>query len=87
MVLAQLILKWWSMTRFFFDVTTNEQSLFDYKGHEFRTPQGALDFATSMVQRLENSLNDSWSGWSIEVRNAEGNRVFSFPLGRGLKAA
>jgi hypothetical protein len=75
------------MTRFFFDVTTKEQSLFDYRGHEFRTPEGAVDFAESMVQRLEHSLNESWRGWSIEIRNAQGNRLFSFPVGQGLQAA
>ena len=73
--------------RFFFDVTTEKQSLLDYRGHEFHTARGAIEFANSMVQRLEYSLNENWAGWSIEVRNEHGNRLYAFPVGRNLQAA
>jgi hypothetical protein len=76
------------MTRFFFDMTTTEQSLFDYKGHEFGSPRSAHDFAEAIVHDLKTSLTTNWDGWSVEVLNAHGKKFFSLPIDRHeLKAA
>jgi hypothetical protein len=76
------------MMRFFFDYTTKDQSLFDYRGDEFRTPQAAIDFAGAIAEDLKHSLNDNWMGWSIEVRDALGMKFFSVPVETaGLVAA
>jgi hypothetical protein len=33
-------------------------------------------------------LLSDWSGWSVEVRNVEGKKIFSLPIGSSeLKAA
>jgi hypothetical protein len=63
--------------RFFFDYRTNDQSLFDYRGDEFKNPQEAIEFAEAIAQDLKNSLAGDWIGWWIEVRNAEGTKLYS----------
>ncbi len=68
------------MMRFFFDYTTKDQSLYDYRGDEFRSPQGAIEFAETIAQDLKHSLSSDWIGWRIEVRNAEGVKFFSLPV-------
>ncbi len=69
------------MKRFFFDYTTEDQSLYDYCGHEFVSSQSAVDFAQETVQVLQHSLSGAWAGWSVEVRNAEGKKFVALPIG------
>ena len=69
------------MRRFFFDYTTNDQSLYDYCGDEFVSLQSAIDFAQATVQVLQHSLAGGWNGWSIEVRNEEGEKFVTLPIG------
>ena len=68
------------MTRCFFDYTAKEQSLLDYGGHEFRSPQAAIEFAEAIAHDLKHSLTENWHGWSVEVRNAMGMRLLSLPV-------
>jgi hypothetical protein len=67
--------------RYFFDYTTKDQSLLDYQGDEFLSPQGAVEFAETLGQLLSNKLANDWHGWTIEVRNADGKRLFSLQIG------
>ena len=76
------------MMRYFFDYKAKDQSLYDYRGEEFPSTNGALEFAQEMVQSLKHSLNDNWTGWSVEVRGADGRKFFALPVeGSGLLAA
>jgi hypothetical protein len=68
------------MTRFFFDYMGRGQSLYDYRGHEFRSPQAALEFAGAIVEDLKNSIDQAWMGWCIEVRNAAGVRFSTLQI-------
>ncbi len=68
------------MTRFFFDYATQGQSLYDYRGDEFRSPQAAIEFAGAIVEDLKNRLDHGWTGWRIEIRNAEGVKLLSLPI-------
>jgi len=68
------------MTRFFFDYTTKDQSLYDYQGSEFRSSQGAIEFAEAIAQGLKHSLTGEWNKWSIEVCTAEGRKIFTLPV-------
>lgn len=68
------------MTRFFFDYATNGQSLYDYRGDEFRTAKSATEYAVAIAENLKHSLSDDWIGWWIEVRNAEGVKLSSVPV-------
>jgi hypothetical protein len=69
------------MKRFFFDYRTNDKSLYDYRGDEFASSQSAIEFAQATVQVLKHSLAGDWMGWSVEVRNAEGAKLLSLPVG------
>lgn len=66
--------------RFFFDYTKKGESLFDYRGDEFRTPQGAIEFAEATAQYLKDSLSGDWLGWSVEVRDIAGFKFCSVPV-------
>jgi CheY-like chemotaxis protein len=66
--------------RFFFDYTTDDRSLRDYRGEEFLSPDDALDFAEATVQTMKSNLTGDWIGWSVEVRSAEGTKYFSLPV-------
>jgi len=68
------------MTRYFFDLTTRGQSLYDYKGDEFLNPHGACQYAEVIALHLKCSLNDEWTSWSVEVRNAAGQKYLSLPV-------
>jgi hypothetical protein len=72
------------MKHFFFDFTTTDHSLYDYCGNEFASSQGAIEFAQETASMLKHSLSGDWIGWSVEVRNAEGEKFFSLPVGRDL---
>jgi hypothetical protein len=69
------------MVRFFFDYTTRDQSLLDYQGQEFRGPQGAIEFAETIAENLKHSLSGNWIGWSVKIRNAEGEKFSEIPVG------
>jgi two-component system, chemotaxis family, chemotaxis protein CheY len=66
--------------RFFFDYTTNDQSLYDYKGDEFQNSEDACDFAEAIAEILKNNLNGDWIGWSVVVRDTEGTKYLSLPI-------
>jgi two-component system, chemotaxis family, chemotaxis protein CheY len=66
--------------RFFFDYTSSDRSLLDYRGDEFQSPDDALDFAEATTQTMKSDLNGDWIGWSVEVRNADGFKYFTLPV-------
>jgi hypothetical protein len=68
------------MTRFFFDCTNEQQVIFDYVGHEFKSAAAAVEFAQEKLLLLRNSLAQDWVGWSINVSNPEGCKLHSLPI-------
>ena len=74
------------MTRFFFDYTTKDRSLYDYQGDDFLSTGDAYEFAQATAQSLKNSLAGDWIGWSVEVRNAAGKKLFSLPVDLAVPA-
>jgi hypothetical protein len=66
--------------RFFFDFTSEEKVIFDYLGLEFKSSNGAIDFAQEKLQLLKNSLTQEWVGWSIQVCSAEGRKLCTLPI-------
>ena len=63
--------------RVFFDYIKNDESLLDYKGDEFCSPQGAIEFAQELAHYLKHSLTEDWSGWWIEARSVEGLKFWT----------
>jgi hypothetical protein len=69
------------MTRYFFDFTSQNQSLCDYHGDEFLSTHAACQFAEVIAQDLKYSPDGKWADWLVEVRNAEGQKFLSLPVG------
>jgi CheY-like chemotaxis protein len=72
--------------RLFFDYTTRDRAIYDYKGDEFLSLDDAFDFAETTAETMKHSLNGEWSGWSVEVRDAECKKYFSLPINLGQPA-
>jgi hypothetical protein len=70
----------------FFDYTTRDRAIYDYKGDEFLSLDDAFDFAETTAEAMKHSLNGDWSGWSVEVRDAECKKYFSLPINIGQPA-
>jgi hypothetical protein len=67
--------------RLFFDYTAAEcESLRDYQGNEFLSIREAIEFAEATAELLTQSLASDWSGWSIEVHNAWGDKLYSLAV-------
>ncbi len=75
------------MTRLYFDYTRQDEAAYDLEGAEFQGPRDAIEFAEAIAQDLKRSLSDAWIGWSVEVRNAEGELFHSLPIEGAVAAA
>jgi hypothetical protein len=69
------------MTRFFFDFTTGAQSLYDYRGDEFLNSRAACQFAEMIAEDLKCRRDGKWAGWSVEVRDVEGQKISKIAVG------
>ena len=69
------------MTRYFFDFTTRDRSLFDYRGDEFLSSRAACEYAEMIASDLKHRPDGEWSGWSVEVRSIEGKKILALPVG------
>jgi hypothetical protein len=69
------------MTTYFFDRVGRSRAEYDYKGRAFPTPDKALQMAELIALDLELEAEGTWFGWSVDVRNAQGQKFFSIPVG------
>jgi hypothetical protein len=67
--------------RYFFDYTTKGHSLLDYGGEEFHNTAAAIEYAETIAEHLTHNLTNQWAGWSIDVRNEDGERHFLLQIG------
>jgi len=69
------------MARYFFDIVDqHRRACYDYKGRETPSPQKALSLAEVIALDLCCTNPDAWSGCSVEVRDRQGQRLFSIPV-------
>jgi hypothetical protein len=66
------------MKRYFFDVGNQCQSMYDYQGRDFETPDAAYQQAELMALDLE--VSGEWAGWAVAVCSPDGKKVFSIPV-------
>jgi hypothetical protein len=45
-----------------------------------RTFDSASEYADAITDHMRNSLGDEWTGWRVDVRNADGVKFFSMPV-------
>jgi hypothetical protein len=68
------------MKRYFFDRVSQGCSEYDFRGRDFAEPQKAFQLAQMLALDLEVSGDDEFAGGSINVRNADGHKLFTVPI-------
>ena len=65
------------MKKYFFDVVGQQRAEYDFSGREFSEPQKAFQLAQLLALDLVVGGEDEFSGGSINVRNADGHKLYS----------
>ena len=68
------------MKKYFFDVVGEGCMELDFHGRAFAEPQKALQMAHMLALDMEVGYADEYSGKAIDVRSADGLRLFSVPI-------
>jgi hypothetical protein len=68
------------MQKYFFDLVGQGRSQYDYRGRVFAAPESAFRLAELIALDLDVRGEGEWTGWTINVRNAEGQQYFSVPV-------
>jgi hypothetical protein len=64
--------------KYFFDLVGPQRSEYDYEGRNFSDPSEMFRMAELIAVNLE--FEGQWSGWSLDVRDAQGRQVFTIPI-------
>jgi hypothetical protein len=75
------------MNKYFFDRIGQGCSEYDFCGHDFAEAEKAFQLAQLLAIDLEVGGGDEFAGGSINVRNADGHKLFSVPIGEPERAA
>jgi hypothetical protein len=65
------------MKKYFFDVVGEKGPEYDFSGRDFAEPQKAYALAHLLALDLEVGGSDEFSGGNINVRNAEGHKLYT----------
>jgi Domain of unknown function (DUF6894) len=68
------------MKRYFFDLVSEQRAQYDYRGIVYPDAETARQLAELMALDLGIQADNAWSGWSVDVYNAHGQRCFSIPV-------
>src|SRR5207244_13641978 len=63
-----------TMKKYFFDVVGQRRSEYDFRGRDFAEPQKAFQLAQLLALDLGVASEDEFSGGSINVRSADGQK-------------
>jgi hypothetical protein len=75
------------MKRYFFDLVGRQRSEYDYRGHLLSDLHKVRQLAELMALDLGVQSESQWSGWSIAVRNAQGQQFLSVAVDPDCVAA
>jgi hypothetical protein len=75
------------MTRYFFDIVGHGRSQLDYQGRVLPTAESAHDAAETMAFNLAVRSENETIGWTVNVSNTEGQKLFSIPVQASCLAA
>jgi hypothetical protein len=70
------------MKKYFFDLVSAQRAEYDYKGHDLPTLDKAFQLAELIAMDLEMAVENQWAGWTIKVRNAQGQQLCAIPVGQ-----
>ena len=76
--------------RFFFDYTSDDDAILDYKGEEFRASEPAIDYGRTIADHLRHALNEKLARVDNlpGSRDIQGKTVHRLPIdGPELEAA
>jgi hypothetical protein len=62
---------------FFFDVTLDGNSMYDYRGQRLQSEDAAREKANLMALDLSSSSKHNWAGSAVQVRDITGKSLFS----------
>jgi hypothetical protein len=65
------------MKKYFFDVIGDKGSEYDFSGRDFAEPQKAFQLAHLLALDFEVGGGDQFSGGAVNVRNADGHKLYS----------
>jgi hypothetical protein len=68
------------MKKYFFDVVGEGCMELDFHGRAFAEPQKAFQLAHMLALDMEVGYADEYSGKSVDVRCADGQKLFSVPI-------
>jgi hypothetical protein len=68
------------MTKYFFDVIGDDCTELDFHGRAFSEPQKAFEVAHMLALDMEVGYGDEYSGRTVHVRSALGDKLFSVPI-------
>lgn len=63
--------------RYFIDLDSQSEKLYDHKGHELSTEDAYL---MAELVALDLEVHGQWIGWSVAVRDPKGVKLFSVPV-------
>ncbi len=66
--------------RFFFDLKSEQHTVLDYSGEDFRRHEAAIDFAKAIADDMTHRASRQWLGWSVEVLDEVGRQFISVPI-------
>jgi hypothetical protein len=68
------------MTRYFFDLVSQQRCQHDVRGRDLPTPEEARRLAELIAIDLATGPEDQWAGWSVAVRGVDGLELFALPI-------
>jgi hypothetical protein len=68
------------MNKYFFDLVSRDRCEYDYSGRALDGPEQAIELANLIALDLEVGEDEKWSGWVVQVRNSQGQEIFSLPV-------
>jgi hypothetical protein len=70
------------MTKLFIDIIGNEQRQFDFSGRMYACPEEAGEAAQLMCLDLGVAENSPWVGAEVQVKDAAGRCLYTYPVGQ-----
>jgi hypothetical protein len=68
------------MTRYFFDLISEQRCQHDVRGRELPTLEEASRLAELIAIDLATGPEDHWGGWSVAVRGVDGRELLAVPI-------
>ena len=72
------------MTKFCLALTSPQHAESQLRVGEFPGAERAFELAELIASDLSIEVDGPWRGWTVEVRNTQGHKLFAAPVGYDL---